>query len=524
MEQEGKIKIVTRTPVSLTDPEFFCNKSWTVSFNMNTKRWTSFHSYIPNWYIGENNFFYSGLNNCCSDVEADFLALVGRLDRTITTTTTAAPIPPSTTTTSTTIFTTDCTLVGTAYDVDCNLVGTGVITVPPTTTTTICQRPSWLVSYTLYSGYEITGELPVNTSTSFELLCESLPIILSPVEKTLTSFTCMSDLTVSYTSNNMLEVGQVLYNTDYLTDCSLVADGWYFDINSPITGYTYHVVNGVITEILTCDCGTTTTTTTTIFIPECCGVVILSTDGMYLLDTLSGYTTSILNTPNFMAANGLAMTPEFLWSIDNTEFRQWDITLNPFTATYNREIAFPMGYVPGPITALNNDVLICVDNANAPTSVDIVEMDITDPIGVSTLILSIPDITIISNLLYTFEGKLIFANQDLISGDTYISQYDYATTTLELNINIGSTIVTSMFECDCAIFFVDDNNVTYNIRRESPYDITEVATIGIPVVAATQPNSCVPNNLEPTTTTTTSSSTTTTTTTIAPTTTTTTTL
>ena len=497
MEQEGKIKIVTRTSVSLTDPEFFCNKSWTLSFNMNTRSWTSFHSYIPNWYIGENNFFYSGLNNCCSDIDADFLALVGRIDRTITTTTTLPPIPPSTTSTSTTIFTVDCTLIGTAFEVSCDLDGTGIITVPPTTTTTLCQRPSWYVSYTLYKGYEITGETAVVTSTSFEILCESFPIILSPIEKTLTSFTAMS------VDSDNLQIGQILYNTDYLTDCSLVADGWYFDINSPITGYTYQVVNGVVTEIVYCDCGTTTTTSTTIFIPECCGVVILSNDGMYLLNTLSGYTTFILNTPEFMAANGLAMTPLFIWSIDNTEFRQWDITLDPFTATYNREIAFPMGYVPGPITALNNDVLICVDNASAPVSVDIVEMDITDVIGVSTLIFSIPDITIISNLLYTFEGKLIFANQDLISGDTYISQYDYATTTLELYINLGSTIVTSMFECDCAIFFIDDSNITYNIRRESPYDITEVGTITIPVIAATQPNSCIPNNLQTTTTTTT---------------------
>jgi hypothetical protein len=306
-------------------------------------------------------------------------------------------------------------------------------------------------------------------------------------------------------------VCQILYNTNYLTDCSLVADGWYYDIDSLVNSAGYYVVNGVITEIVNCDCGTTTTTSTTIFIPECCGVVILSNDGMYLLNTLSGYTTSILNTPNFMTANGLAMTTQFLWSVDNTEFRQWDITLDPFTSTYNREIAFPIGYVPGPITALNNDVLICVDNANAPVSVDIVEMDITDVIGTSTLILSIPDITIISNLLYTFEGKLIFANQDLIFGNTYISQYDYATATLELYINLGSIVVTSMFECDCSIFFTDDNNVTYSIRRESPYAITVVATIGIPVIAATQPNTCIPNNLEPTTTTTTSSTSTSTT-------------
>ena len=510
MSEVPKVPIITRTQVYLNDPEFFCNKSWTLSFNMNTKSWTSFHSYIPNWYIGENNFFYSGLNNCCSDVEGDFQALVGRIDRTITTTTTAPP-NRGTTTTSTTLPGPDCTLIGEAFAVECFLEGTAIITVPPTTTTTICQRPSWYISYTLYKGYQITGETPVITSTSLELLCESFPIILSPVEKTLTSFNFMS------TNSGILEVGQILYNTDYLTDCSLVENGWYYSKDGIAKSFAYQVVDGVITEIVYCDCGTTTTTSTTIFIPECCGVVILSNDGMYLLNTLTGYTTSILNTPEFMAANGLAMTPLFIWSVDNTEFRQWDITLDPFTATYNREIAFPMGYVPGPITALNNDVLICVDNASAPTSVDIVEMNMTDAIGVSTLVFSIPDITIISNLLYTFEGKLIFANQDLISGDTYISQYDYATTTLELYINIGATIVTSMFECDCAIFFTDDSNITYNIRRESPYDITEVGTITIPIISATQPNTCIPNNLQTTTTSTsssTTSSTTTTTTTI----------
>jgi len=66
-------KTQTSTPlrvvVEVTDVEYFCNKSWTLSFNMNTKSWVSFHSYIPNWYIAENNFFYSGLNGGC-DLEA----------------------------------------------------------------------------------------------------------------------------------------------------------------------------------------------------------------------------------------------------------------------------------------------------------------------------------------------------------------------------------------------------------------------------------------------------------------------
>jgi hypothetical protein len=51
--------------VQLLDPVYFCNRSWTLSFNLNTKSWISFHSYIPNYYIAENNFFYSGLNQGC---------------------------------------------------------------------------------------------------------------------------------------------------------------------------------------------------------------------------------------------------------------------------------------------------------------------------------------------------------------------------------------------------------------------------------------------------------------------------
>jgi hypothetical protein len=51
---------VGETVVSLTDLTYFCNRSWTLSFNMNTKSWVSFHTYLPNYYIGDNNFYYSG--------------------------------------------------------------------------------------------------------------------------------------------------------------------------------------------------------------------------------------------------------------------------------------------------------------------------------------------------------------------------------------------------------------------------------------------------------------------------------
>jgi hypothetical protein len=129
--------------VNLTDSEYFCNKSWTLSFNMNTQSWISFHSYIPNFYIAENNFFYSGLNEGC-DLEA---LAINEVPITSTTTTTRTPFPPEPTTT-TTSTTRSCNLAGTVTEIDCNLSGEAVrqpecnlagtaLEITTTTTTTI---------------------------------------------------------------------------------------------------------------------------------------------------------------------------------------------------------------------------------------------------------------------------------------------------------------------------------------------------------------------------------------------------
>ena len=112
--------------VEITDINYFCNKSWTVSFNFNTKSWVSFHTYIPNFYIGENNFFYSGLNEGC-DISAVAVT----------------EIPSSTTTTTTTVIY-YCNLSGTAVVTDspCILQGTAACTDCTTTTTTTSSTTS----------------------------------------------------------------------------------------------------------------------------------------------------------------------------------------------------------------------------------------------------------------------------------------------------------------------------------------------------------------------------------------------
>jgi len=152
---------LTRTEVFLTDTEYFCNKSWTVSFNFNTKSWISFHSYIPNFYIGENNFFYSGLNDCCGD----FDAVVGNPVPNTTTTTTSSTTTTSTSTTSTTTTAyTGCDLEGVACEVT-----TTTTTSTSTTTTTTTAYPC--ECYVIYNSTEdthnVAGYLCGNSSISF---------------------------------------------------------------------------------------------------------------------------------------------------------------------------------------------------------------------------------------------------------------------------------------------------------------------------------------------------------------------
>lgn len=105
-QTEGE-DIIIEKEIQLTDNTYFCNRSWTLSYNLNTNSWISFHSYIPNYYIADNNFFYSGINQSC-DLEAIAVEFV---------------IPSTTTTTTTT-----------AYPYSCDL--DGYIAYPSTTTTT----------------------------------------------------------------------------------------------------------------------------------------------------------------------------------------------------------------------------------------------------------------------------------------------------------------------------------------------------------------------------------------------------
>jgi hypothetical protein len=217
-----------RTEVYLTDLDYFCNKSWTLTYSMNTNSWISFHSYIPNWYIAENNFFYSGLNDCCSDLEAivgvvTHCYLVGNVEELYCNVTGVAYLIDP------------CAVTGVAYLIEpCEMVGDAVTNGTTTTTTT--------VNNCLIAGIAI-DESPTTTTTTTTAGpdCEIVGIAIDETPTTTTTTT----LTPTTTS------------TTTLFNCEI--SGIAID-ETPTTTTTTTTTSAPIT---------TTTTTTTTLVPEC---------------------------------------------------------------------------------------------------------------------------------------------------------------------------------------------------------------------------------------------------------------
>jgi len=57
---------IGKQQIELGDPEYFCDVSFTISYSLLSQSWTSFHSYLPNFYVEWTGKFYSGRNDLFS--------------------------------------------------------------------------------------------------------------------------------------------------------------------------------------------------------------------------------------------------------------------------------------------------------------------------------------------------------------------------------------------------------------------------------------------------------------------------
>jgi hypothetical protein len=489
-----------RTQVYLMDEEYFCNRSWTMSFNFNTKSWVSFHSYIPNWYMGENNFFYSGINGCCdADIESSFSAFIGTLDKTITTTstTTFAPYNPPTTT----VKPAECEMEGEGFVTQCELEGEAIITVAATTTTTttICQRPSNLTGFSLIYGYTL-GADPFVPFDSLDAVCDSFPIIQDYYNGNINSTVLATMFTNTFTVNPTEAIpllGEIVYMGEGMS-CDVIPDGWYLVEDSNYQDYVYHVEEGIIIEITTCGCETTTTTTTLPpDIPECCGIIFSQVDnGVYFYNENNEMTT--LDIPGYISGRGIAMTATKLWSVD-VNIMEWDITLSPFTATFNRTILLGDVTSIGSMCALNDTTLVLYGDY-VPSVYNVIEADITTGTSVNTSVIALPvDYSPKVNPLYTTTGKILIIAEDTTTSLYHILQYDYATAVQEFNISLEvGMVVTSLYQCGCNIYVTNTSGVVYVLVKAAPYPLLE--TINIievdDITGATQVGTCVTSSID----------------------------
>jgi len=220
--------------IDLKDQEYFCNKSWTLSYNLSVGTWVSFHSYTPNFYISENTFFYSGQNQSC-DFDFDLVAAIEVEPTTTTTTTTEAPSCALEATFQILdcalegyIQEFDCELEGTAGRYDCDLDGNAFFFIVDTTTTTTT----------------IDGETTTTTSTT------------TIVDSTTTTTTTTTEAPTTTTTT-----------TTIAPDCQLEGEAQEIEVTTTTTT----TIEPTTTTTTTTTLPPTTTTTTTIPVDPCAG-------------------------------------------------------------------------------------------------------------------------------------------------------------------------------------------------------------------------------------------------------------
>jgi len=256
---ENTTGVDTKKYLELTDTNYFCNKSWTLSFNMNTMSWVSFHSYIPNFYIAENNFFYSGINESC-DLEAIVAEEV-----------------PTTTTTTTTVAPFSCDLEGEARVPDCTIEGmadySGTTTTSTTTSSTTSTSTSTTTSTSTSTTSTTTTEAPTTTTTSttttIAFFAHRRGNTPSGTECSVCPPNYGSGFFYTGASDTVPTIGMVVYTDSTLTTPFNGGDQWWAiewagpsasSIDGILVG-----TDGIVddTHICSVDCTTTTTTTST---------------------------------------------------------------------------------------------------------------------------------------------------------------------------------------------------------------------------------------------------------------------
>jgi hypothetical protein len=236
----------------------------------------------------------------------------------------------------------------------------------------------------------------------------------------------------------------------------------------------------------------TITPTNAPIVPEC-AVIFNSEENVFFYDVDTN-TTVPLNVQGSTNSSDIAHTTTKLWMSDSSTIEEWDITLSPFIAVFNRTISLPHDIGPG-LGAIDNTTLIAVNRDTTPDSV--VTLDITTTSAVSTYKFDmIAGRAVSGDILLTTTNKVIVTNND--GTNQFVTQYDYPSGSVEVDIQISPTMLQpwGIFQNNSEIYLMNgtSSNNVYHIDKNSPYTLTLTGDTGYSVYGASQVPSCITTN------------------------------
>lgn len=217
-------------------------------------------------------------------------------------------------------------------------------------------------------------------------------------------------------------------------------------------------------------------------VPECS--VLINNNNIVSYYVPSTNVNTFLGS-GFISSLDIAHTTTKLWMGSGTLINEYNITLSPWSASLNRNITSPTTLGAG-LFAINNTTLISSDSSG------VIKLDITGSTTVNTLLFSLPSgRSIAGDILVTTNDKVIVTTTG--AGNSYISQYNYLTGALELELNITTTVPYpyGLFIDSGNIYICNNNGNIYNIDKNTPYALTLFNNSGIiNIDGSSQPYSC----------------------------------
>ena len=185
-----------------------------------------------------------------------------------------------------------------------------------------------------------------------------------------------------------------------------------------------------------------------------------------------------------------------MWEYGTSSITEYDITLSPWSATFNRFISFPSGVNLGAgLGSITNTQLISTNVSVSPHQ--IIVLDITTNTAVSTVIGTLGVGRVVSgDILLTTTNKILVTNYSTTSS-TYLTQYSYPSGTFEVEVDITSTTPSAfgIFIDSGNIYVCNSGGQIYNVNVNFPYTQTLFNNSGLGIGGASQVPSCCNVNL-----------------------------